>query len=369
MLPSADAVALSVKPPVIMLEGRLPVLEAPAAKALGLHDGQVVRPTVEVRDGQLALTLNGKALPWPLPNDARMIAGTRLLFRVQVDAQGVARFFAMAQPAGQTSAAAAAAAAAAMPPRLDQLNLRPPGLEALSHLLRPGVLPALLAAGAQPEVGKLVDQLLRLRPSMAQLTAHGLRHWLSHSGWSVESQLAKGQDVGGSAKTLMRQIQAQWQQAPDQVMRLLSEAVDDVEAAQIQAGNDMINAGRDGWISLVLPFSDADPVRMRFRGRRNGARSGDDPAPLVIDLHTRSQELGDVWLQTRISQQTQVQMIMWAVQENVVERARAAGDELRDAMDDAGLALVSLQVVHGPRTGEDGPESPDGAGRLVDIQA
>lgn len=365
MLPSADAVALSVKPPVIMLEGRLPVLEAPAAKALGLHDGQVVRPTVEVRDGQLALTLNGKTLPWPFPNDVRMIAGTRLLFRVQVDAQGVARLFAMAPSAGQ----APAAAAAAMPPRLEQLNLRPPGLEALSHLLRPGVLPALLAAGAQPEVSKLVDQLLRLRPSMAQLTAHGLRHWLSHSGWSVESQLAKGHEAGGNAKSLMRQIQAQWQQAPDQVMRLLSEAVDDVEAAQIQAGNDMINAGRDGWISLVLPFSDADPVRMRFRGGRKGSRSGDDHAPLVIDLHTRSQELGDVWLQTRISQQTQVQMIMWAVQENVVERARAASDELRDAMDDAGLALMSLQVVHGPRTGEDGPESPDGAGRLVDIQA
>jgi hypothetical protein len=364
MLPSTDAVALSAKPPVIMLEGRLPVLEAPAAKALGLHDGQVVRPTVEVRDGQLTLVLNGKAVPWPFPNDARMVVGTRLLFRVQVDAQGVARFFAMAPSQGQASAVTSG-----LPQRLDQLHLRPPGLEALSHLLRPGVLPALLAASPQPEVGKLVDQLLRLRPSMAQLTAHGLRHWLSHSGWSVESQLAKGQEVGGSAKSLMRQIQAQWQQAPDQVMRLLSEAVDDVEAAQIQAGNDMINAGRDGWISMVLPFADADPVRMRFKGGRKGLRSGDDHAPLVIDLHTRSPELGEVWLQTRISQQTQVQMIMWAVQENVVERARSASDELRDAMDDAGLALVSLQVVHGPRIGEDGPESPDGAGRLVDIQA
>ena len=73
MLPSADAAALSAKPPVILLEGRLPVLEAPAVKALGLHDGQVVRPTVEVREGQLVLTLRGQVLPWPVPNDLRAI--------------------------------------------------------------------------------------------------------------------------------------------------------------------------------------------------------------------------------------------------------------------------------------------------------
>lgn len=363
MLPSADAVALSAKPPVIMLEGRLPVLEAPAAKSLGLHDGQVVRPTVEVRDGQLVLTLKGKVLPWPVPNDLRAVPGDRLAYRVQMDAQGVARLFALASAQSQS------AASATLPQRLEQLMLRPPGMESLAHLLRPGVLSALLAASPQAEVVRLVDQLLRLRPSMGQLSPQGLRQWLGASGWSAEAHLSKGQDVSGQAKALMRQIQAQWPLAPEQVLRLLSDAVDDVEASQLQSGNEIANHGRDGWVSVLLPFADADPVRLRFKGGRRGRSSGDEASPLVIDLHTRSQDLGEVWLNTRIAQATQVHMTMWAVQEDVVQCARAATPALRDAMDDAGLALLSLQVVHGARAPDDGASAGDGAGRLVDIQA
>ena len=363
MLPSTDAVALSAKPPVIMLERRLPVLEAPAAKALGLHDGQVVRPTVEAREGQLVLTLQGRQLPMALASEERLAAGDRLSYRVQLDAQGNARLLPVA-------AGTSTLAVTTLPQRLEQLGLRPPGMDALTHLMRPGVLPALLAASPQPEVGRLVDQLLRLRPSLAQITAQGLRHWIAHSGWFMEAQLNKGKAVDADAKALMRQIQASWGQAPDQVMRLLADAVDDVEASQIQAGQELFNVGRDGWISLVLPFVDADPVKMRFKGRRrSSAGQGQDRTPLVIDLHTRSRELGDVWLQTRITDQTQVQMTMWAVQGDVVDRARAGTAELRDAMDDAGLVLLGLQVVHGARASDDGSPVPDGAGRLVDVQA
>jgi len=62
-------------------------------------------------------------------------------------------------------------------------------------------------------------------------------------------------------------------------------------------------------------------------------------------------------------------MTMWAVQEDVVQRAREATPALRDAMDDAGLALLSLQVVHGARNSDEGVSAGDGTGRLVDIQA
>ena len=362
MLPSTDAVALSAKPPVIMLEGRLPILEAPAAKALGLHDGQVVRPTVEAREGQLVLTLQGRQLPGNLPTDARLAVGEQLAMRVQMDAQGGARL--LPAPYG-----APTALAPTWPQRLEQLGLRPSGMGALMHLLRPGVLPALLAGSPQPEVGRLVDQLLRLRPSMSQLTAGGLRHWIRYSGWFLESQLSKGRDVSSDAKALVRQMQASWSQAPDQVLRLLSDALDDIEAGQLQAGQDLLNVGRDGWISLVLPFADADPVHLRFKSARQGAGGEADNGPLVIDLHTRSHELGDVWLQTRITQHTQVQMTMWAVQEHVVHSARASTGTLRDAMDEAGLVLLGLQVVHGVRHPDDGSVLPQATGRLVDVRA
>ena len=48
MITGAETAHLGPRPPpVIMLEGRLPILEAVAAKHLGLTEGQVVRPTVE----------------------------------------------------------------------------------------------------------------------------------------------------------------------------------------------------------------------------------------------------------------------------------------------------------------------------------
>lgn len=362
MLPSSDSVALSVKPPVIMLEGRLPVLEAPTVKALGLHDGQVVRPTVEAREGRLALVLQGRVLPFPLPAEAKWVAGEKLAYRVQTDAQGTARLLPLPSDTATRSAMT-------LPQRLEQLNLRPLDMAAMAHVLRPGVLQTLLAASPQPEVGRLVEQVLRLRPSLAQVTAQGLRHWIANSGWFLESQLASRYDASRDAKGMLRHLQSVWNQAPDHVTRLLSEAIDDIEAAQLQAGQDVMNAGRDGWISMVLPFSDAEPVHLRFKKRRTRDDSAGERAPLVIDLHTRSRDLGDVWLHTRISDETQVQMTMWATQEDVVLRARAAVNELGDAMDDAGLVLLGLQVVHGARTTDGTDRLADGAGRLVDVQA
>jgi len=73
MLAVTDATQLANRPPVIHLEGRLPVLEAPAAKALGLSDGQVVRPLVEVTDGQVKLLLLGQSID--VPPNLRQVAG------------------------------------------------------------------------------------------------------------------------------------------------------------------------------------------------------------------------------------------------------------------------------------------------------
>ena len=71
---------------------------------------------------------------------------------------------------------------------------------------------------------------------------------------------------------------------------------------------------------MMLPFADAEPVALRLvRGRR---QPGQANPPLVIHLHTRNKDLGEVWLQTRISDETEVDMVMWALREDVVKRAR-----------------------------------------------
>jgi hypothetical protein len=117
---------------------------------------------------------------------------------------------------------------------------------------------------------------------------------------------------------------------------------------------------------MMLPFADAEPVALRFvRGR---SKRGEEKAPLVIHLHTRNRELGEVWLQTRISDQTEVDMVMWALREDVVKRARDLTPNLAEELDSAGLNMTRLHIIHGPGPSEPMPWNPPETGSLLDVQ-
>ena len=169
-----------------MLEGRLPMFEAPAVSALGLKDGQVVRPSIEVRDGQLQLVLQGLLIP--LPPQLRLVAGERPPWQVRLDANGRATLVLVSE----SSAAAIASGDASAPlpeaqqaaSRLQQLALRPSSMAGLTALMQPGVLTTLLQAASQPEVAAQIAQLMRQLPQTSQLTPEVLRRALRQGGWT-----------------------------------------------------------------------------------------------------------------------------------------------------------------------------------------
>jgi len=145
---------------------------------------------------------------------------------------------------------------------------------------------------------------------------------------------------------------------------LLGDSLDDIESRQLM-GQESLN-GREWVFSMMLPFGDAGPVAMRLtRGRR---QPGQAKPPLVIHLHTRNQDLGEVWLQTRISEQTEVDMVMWAEREDVVARAKALAINLEQELDSAGLNMTRLQIIHGQGPKEPTPYAPPGTGSLLDVQ-
>ena len=117
VIPGADSVQFTGRVPVIHLEGRLPVLDTPMVQSLGLRDGQVVRPTVEVRDGQVTLMLHGQAIP--VPPQLRLAAGERPWWQVSVDARG--------RGAGDYSAAASPSSALPLVRRRGPLPQPRPG--------------------------------------------------------------------------------------------------------------------------------------------------------------------------------------------------------------------------------------------------
>jgi len=374
MISGAETAHLSVRPPAIFLEGRLPMLEARAVQALGLHDGQVVRPTVEARGEQLRLVLKGAGAErlLELPAQPRLGPGETLALRVQLLPNGQVQL----RPLGPEPAAAGLAAQWQGTSRLERLAFRPPGMEALLQLMRPGFLAGLLQASPQPEASEWIQRLLRQRPSMAQLTPEGLRQAFASSGMMTEALLARGAGVHpADTKLLLRQLLRSWSQAPTNVQALIEDAIDDLEAGQLKAvqtsqGGVALAAaetgtGRELAFSLLLPFSDADPVSLRILRERR--RPGEEAPPLVVHLHSRSRDLGEIWLQTRLLQ-SQVDMVMWAVREDVARRALQGRTELALALDEMGLQMTRLQVIHGARTPETPPVPPH-SGSLVDLTA
>ena len=94
----------------------------------------------------------------------------------------------------------------------------------------------------------------------------------------------------------------------------------------------------------------------------------EEPAPLYVHMHTRSRDHGELWLQTCIRERTQVEMVMWAVREDVAERARAQSSNLAEELASAGLRMAQFQVIHGPRPSELPQwQAPQAQGRWVDV--
>ncbi len=377
MLPVTDATQLATRPPVIHLEGRLPVLEAPAAKALGLNDGQVVRPLVEVTDGQVRLMLQGHAID--VPPSLRQLAGERPWWRVRADARGQVTLVPLAgqpEPGGpQGPAPAGAEGVTVQAGRLEQLALRPPSTQALAALMQPGALAALWQAAPQAEVAGWVDQLVRQFPSTRQLSPELVRRLLRTGGWTQEAALAAGRHDGPSTKSLLQAILQAWTQAPAATRERVQQAVDDIESQQLRVAIDQ-QAGREVGLAMVIPFADAEPVEVRWtrtgegEGREEGAGKRDGRRPWRVDLHTRSSAFGEIWLRTRITGED-VDLSLWAERADFAAQARAAGPGLAAWLNESGLRLCGLRVAQGrpPAVDDTSPTPPGEPGRLVDVKA
>jgi len=376
MITGAETAHLSPKTPTVIWEGRLPLVLERVAAELGLRDGQIIQAVIESRMDRLRLLLQDPAqagrfidLPKDLPTGLRLAAGDTALFRVQVQADG--SILLRPLPAQAVNRAGVNVGTGSVPPdaqvpsRLQQLSFRPPDMLALAQLLRPGGLDTLLQGlnPAAPEVAAL-QQWQSMRPHMAQLTPEKLKQLLQRSGLSTEALLAQGQAQGlVDLKTGLRQLLRLLQSTSSEAMGRVQEALDDIESRQLTAAETL--TGREWVLSMMLPFADAEPVALRFVRSR---QMGKDKPPLVIHLHTRNRDLGEIWLQTRIHQQTEVDMVMWALREDVVHRARELAPNLQEELDSAGLNMTRLMVIHGPGPTEPVTWNPPATGSLLDIK-
>mgnify|MGYP000013383339 CR=1 FL=1 len=332
----------------IYLEGKLLPLQATTAAELGLKEGQVVQASVKLAHDQPMLMLQGRSLPAPGLQASQ--AGESIWLR----AQGGALVPINAPP---------------LVSRIAALLYKPEVNTALPELLQPGSLDALLRTVQRPD---LQAQWRGLQLSMAQLTPGALRQAMM-GAMGAEVWLARGlQPPVQDTKQLLRKLIAELSVSGTElsedtdpgIIEKLSKAVDDIEASQVQAVQ--AQAQQEVLFSMTLPFADNNPVELTVR--RGPRQEGEQPV-LTVNVHSKTEDLGPVWLKTQLMNAQQLELTMWAEQAAVVEQARSRSYLLGDELRAAGLNLRAFNVVHGSRPAEVSDWTPSGRGLVVDVSA
>ena len=367
MEPTGELIMLGIDPaaqanrPILATPDANPVrMTDPVARDLGLRDGEIIKGAVKT-DGD-ALTLILKGLPIELPAGHGLQAGDTPTFRVFQSPEGL-----LLQPLRAPTAAqlplAPIPTAMATPlagSNLMALLLHPNGLAALTQLMSSGLLDRALSALNAPE---LTTAMRQVRPSMSRLTSTGLRKAVAGSGLWTEASLT--QSTGPAAndtKLLLLNLLKNSAGDPD-IKGALGRGLEDIESAQLQAVQAQTN--RELLLNMVIPFSDANPVRLSFH-RPAPSKEQPDP-PYTVNLHSHNDFLGEIWLKTAITDKTQVSMTMWARLPEVATAASKGSRALAMELERAGLKMNSFVVYNGSRQDPVVDGTPPGA--IVNVQA
>ena len=383
MITGAEALVAPNRINPIYLEGKLLTFQASIAQALGLKDGQIVQALVRLHGDQPKLLLQGRMIDAPASSLAA--PGESMWLRVQNKAEGQWNLQPVPPPANPQAASTALTLAA--PPvmtepslapvvsRIANLLYRPTGAVELSQLYKPGTLDALLGTIGRPD---LLTQWRGLQLSMSQLTPSALKQAMMGAMGS-EVWLARGMPmVAQDPKQMLRRlidaintsnlnaIQSGDDDDPNTmgILSRLQRAVDDLEASQVKAVQ--AQAQQEILFNMTLPFADSNPVELTIR--RGPKQEGESPL-LVINVHSKSEELGPVWLKTQLANSEQVDLTMWSEDPSVVSQARSRSSLLGQELSSAGLTMKSFQVIHGARPIEAAVWTPSGRGLVVDVSA
>ena len=326
-------------------------LAEPQARELGLRDGQVVKGLVAADGESLKLVLNG--LAFELPAASSLARGDSPLFRV-VQSPGGWLLKPLPIPGGLGAAPGLAPGTVSA---MTAMLLRP--LEAT------GWMQLLSESGLTRALAKTPEFFAwrKSRPSMARLGAAELREAVAGSGLFAESALAQGRAPAAHDLKLALQSLLKATAGDPLLNEPVDRALKDIESSQLQAVQ--AQSQRELLLNLVIPFADANPVRLSF-SRPAPSREEPDP-PFTVSVHTRNEHLGEVWLKTAVSGENKIDMTMWAAQQEVATAAHQNAHALAHELENAGLEMNSFVIYNGPRPSAPQDTAPPGS--IVNVAA
>ena len=372
MMTGAEALVAPNRINPIYLDGKLLTFQASIAQDLGLTDGQIVQALVRLNGDQPKLLLQGRLID--VPPNSLAAPGESMWLRVQNRAEGAWAFQPVPPPS--TTSASLASTSARLPlslastglapvvSRISSLLYRPTGAVELSGLFKPGTLDAILQTVSRPGMAQLSPAALK----QAMMGAMGSEVWLSR-GAPMSPQDPKQmlrRLIEAINQSNNAAIQGSDTDNPETsgVLMKLQRAVDDLEASQVQAVQAQVQ--KEVLFNMTLPFADANPVEITIK--RGPKQEGGSPL-LVINVHSKSEELGPVWLKTQLEKADQVDLTMWSEDPQVVAQARSQSGLLGAELSNSGLTMKSFKIIQGARPTEIAPWTPSGMGLVVDVSA
>jgi hypothetical protein len=284
----------------------------------------------------MALQLNNREIP--LPPGMRLPEG-QLTLRVAQGQQGMVLLFNQAQAAPASQAAAVGGLSAT----LAEILARPSSKSQIFSLFSPRTLETLLSEqGLNREALRLHNQRLDSNNLNAQAIARGVQF----GGLNTERALLEGISLSAQAlKPWLRQM-LRLLPAQSELTTKIGELIGDLERFQLDSVPSSTTREYSGFASLLL-FRDQPPVELIFERYQ----SVDDEKywSWVINLHTSLEHLGEIWLKSTFSQ-SNVELVMWAVETKTADLAKEGSVDLQEAFLELGLKMKSFQILNSERT-------------------
>ena len=174
------------------------------------------------------------------------------------------------------------------------------------------------------------------------LTGKKIKNFFLNLGLNQENLLLKKQLVNTTQKNLINTFLLSIDNDPE--MKFLSDkALNSFQLSQLESLHAANN--RENVYNFVLPFQNFSPIEFQFFKKHKSNKNSKDES-YVVNIHTKHDDLGELWLKTSLTDTTEVDLTMWATKRKTVRLALNGESELRSMMTEIGLKLSKFIIIN-----------------------
>jgi len=186
--------------------------------------------------------------------------------------------------------------------------------------------------------GKILSSFLNIET----LTGKKIKNFFLNLGLNQENLLLKKQLVNTTQKNLINTFLLSIDNDPE--MKFLSDkALNSFQLSQLESLHATNN--RENIYNFVLPFQNFSPIEFQFFKKHKSNKDSKDES-YVVNIHTKHDDLGELWLKTSLTDTTEVDLTMWATKRKTVRLALNGESELRSMMTEIGLKLSKFIIIN-----------------------